>query len=476
MARLRESESSKKNYLKTGAEYIASMRDERVVYCGGEVIEDVTKHPATAGGIEIIGRLYDQQHQPAYEDVLTYTRDDGARTTMAFKPPRTTADLRERSRAIEHIARETFGFFGRGIDMIPMAHVGMVAEYPAFKRMAPEFADNIFSYMQYAEENNLHLAETISEPQGFRARTTGTSPDTEMPDRAVTRITRESSKGIWISGIKAVGTAAPQAHEVVVGRPFPSPREDECFWAIAAANAPGVRMFSREILANPDASPETHPITVRGEEQECLVAFDDVFIPRERIFSLRCKEAHEPRFFLRFARLEHWYTLTRMVVKAELYVGLVQLVCDVLNITESQVVRQRVAEVIQYAQILRGLALASEENAEITEGDVAMPDANLVTAATAIRFGAAAVDPAHYSGSLWAGIDGAVQRQGSGGAVCVWQKPRLVPRHAARSGAREESGDELGLGCDLQRYRVARQPVRTSERAERPVPQRASVS
>ena len=367
--------------LMTGEGYKESLRDGRVVFSRGEAIGDVTGYPATAGGIETIARLYDQQHDPALQDTLTYQRDDGGRVGIAFYVTRTKQDLARRRAAIEHVSRQTFGFFGRGNDMIAMALVGMVAEYPTFKRLAPEYADNLLSYRHHAEERNLLLAETIAEPQGFRARTTGTPPETKAPDRVVTRITKETKKGIWISGIKAVGTAAPSAHDVMVGRPYPSPNDEECFWAMVALSSPGVKMFTREILANPGASRADHPLTARGEEQECLITFDDVFVPRERVFSTKSKAAHDPKLFLRLARLEHWYTLVRLMVRSELYLGLAHMLCDTLEIAGSQVVRQRVAEIVEFAQILRGMVLASEELAELTDGDVLMPDANMVTSA-----------------------------------------------------------------------------------------------
>ena len=69
------------------------------------------------------------------------------------------------------------------------------------------------------------------------------------------------------------------------------------------------------------------------------------------------------------------------MVRSELYLGLAHMLCDTLEIAGSQVVRQRVAEIVEYAQILRGMVLASEELAELTDGDVLMPDANMVTSA-----------------------------------------------------------------------------------------------
>jgi 4-hydroxyphenylacetate 3-monooxygenase len=68
-----------------------------------------------------------------------------------------------------------------------------------------------------------------------------------------------------------------------------------------------------------------------------------------------------------------------MVAKAELLAGLAQLVVDTLDLGDVPVVRQRVADVFEYAQILRGMAVAAEELARPSEGEVMVPDWNVVT-------------------------------------------------------------------------------------------------
>ena len=54
-------DSKQTHFLKTGEEYVKSLQDDREVYYKGERIEDVTTHPATAGGIREIAAVYDEQ-------------------------------------------------------------------------------------------------------------------------------------------------------------------------------------------------------------------------------------------------------------------------------------------------------------------------------------------------------------------------------------------------------------------------------
>ena len=68
--------------MRTGQEYLESLRDGRRLYVGGELIEDVTTHPKTRGYAEQIARYYDLHLDPEHQDVLTFVDDDGNRQSM----------------------------------------------------------------------------------------------------------------------------------------------------------------------------------------------------------------------------------------------------------------------------------------------------------------------------------------------------------------------------------------------------------
>jgi 4-hydroxyphenylacetate 3-monooxygenase len=366
-------------YLRNAEQYIKSLQDGREVVYKGELIEDVTKHFATAGGIRNIANLFDQQFDPEIQRLLTYVREDGERVTASYLIPRTKDDLRFRREGIKHVARQTWGTHGRGIDMISTLPLGMLAELPSFQRECPEYSDNIAHYIKYAEENNIHLGETIVDPQGFRSRASGTDPEATPPERATARIVREDSTGIWISGVKGVGTAVPQSNEMIIGS-FHPPLDEESFWVMVPIGSPGLKMFCREIVHRPESNAYEHPLTSRGEEIESIVAFDNLFVPNERIIAKAKRSLHGVNFYNVWARLEHWYTFVRICAKAEMYAGLAQLIVDTLELGGVPVVRQRVADILEYTNILQGMCLAAEDLAELSEGGVMTPDVNIVTA------------------------------------------------------------------------------------------------
>src|SRR4029079_10344920 len=85
-----------------GAEYLDSLRDDRVVYLYGERVKDVTTHPAFRNTARMVARLYDALHDPKRKDKLLVPTDtgNGGMTHAFFKAPKTAQDLHSRRVAI----------------------------------------------------------------------------------------------------------------------------------------------------------------------------------------------------------------------------------------------------------------------------------------------------------------------------------------------------------------------------------------
>jgi 4-hydroxyphenylacetate 3-monooxygenase len=371
-------------FVKTGSDYKASLRDGRVVWYSGERIGDVTTHPATAGGVQWLADLHDLQHDAEHRDTATYVRPDGERVSRTWQIPRTPDDLRARRELTELTSRRTLGFFGRQLDNIAFTMIGLAAYEHLFRRSNPELADNILRYIRHAEEKNIVLAGLIADPQGARAKEKWSLGERVAVDGhgdierlpPLLRVVERRDDGIVIAGAKIVGTVLPQAQEmIIITQPFVAP--EESFWCALPANADGVHIVLRQAVSRPEPTRE-HPLASRGEEMDCLIIFDNVFVPIERVFSLG-----DPALPLEYGDIgagEHWHTLIRMTVKAELLVALTQMIIDALGTTKVAKVRELAADVILYAQGLRAFTTAAENSAIVTESGVAWPGVDFVTA------------------------------------------------------------------------------------------------
>ena len=74
--------------IKTGKQYIDSLRDGRKLYIDGKVVSDVTAYKPLQGVIGTIASLHDDQHDPAYREVLTY------RSPTTGEPASATSTIR----------------------------------------------------------------------------------------------------------------------------------------------------------------------------------------------------------------------------------------------------------------------------------------------------------------------------------------------------------------------------------------------
>jgi 4-hydroxyphenylacetate 3-monooxygenase len=102
-----------------------------------------------------------------------------------------------------------------------------------------------------------------------------------------------------------------------------------------------------------------------------------VFVPAERIFNLG-----DPSLLAYYGPVcswAHWHVLTRLAVKAEIFVGCGHLLLEILGIGKIPAVQAMLADLIEYAQSLRAFVYAAEAKAELTVGGVMAPDVCLIT-------------------------------------------------------------------------------------------------
>src|SRR5215467_12385176 len=85
--------------LMTGKEYLDSIRGGRRVYIGGEVVEDVTAHPAFRNAARSFAMIYDRKRDPENRDFMTSRRME--------KPSRHISCCRERARICTDGSRPT---------------------------------------------------------------------------------------------------------------------------------------------------------------------------------------------------------------------------------------------------------------------------------------------------------------------------------------------------------------------------------
>ena len=358
--------------LLTGEEFKQSLRDDRAVWVGGRRVEDVTEEPSLGPGIDLLAEMFDAQHDPAHVDATTYVDDEGQRVTRSWQVPRTVEDLRERRKLIEYTSLKTVGTFGRPPDLAPLIGIGLLARKPLFESSNPAFADNIDRFIKFGREANLIAAEVLADPQTNRGAAPGDSP-------GLLRVVSQADDGIYIRGAKSVGSLSAQANEIIFTNLLrPDLPSEACVWASLPVATEGIKLVCREGVSAPGADPFDHPIAHLGEESDQFIIFEDVFVPNDRLFNVG-----DPELLKLYGPVTvwaHWHILTRLWVKAEIFVGTAQLVVDALGTGVFPQVRSYMADLMQYAHTLKAFVLAAENLAAPTEGGVMAPEVTLLTA------------------------------------------------------------------------------------------------
>lgn len=367
--------------LKTGEEYKESLKDNRQIWVGGEKLNSVYDEPALARGIDLLASMFDDQFTEEHADATTYYDEKvGAVLSRSWQIPRTKEDLAARRRMIEYTSLKTAGTFGRPPDLAPSIVVGLYAYLPTFKKkksliegIDPDFAENIERYMEYGQNNNLTASESLAGPQADRS-----SP--KASEASLLKARKVTKDGVYIYGAKTVGSIAAQANDIFftnLGGIQETPA-DACIWGSVPIDTPGIKMISREMVSQPLASKFDHPVSSLGEEADQFIVFDNVFVPKERLFNLGDPTAMS--YYGPVCVFAHWHVLTRLAVKAELFVGSGQMVLDYLGTGKIPAVQMMLGQLVEYAQTLRAFVTAAEALAVPTEGDVMRPDVGMLTA------------------------------------------------------------------------------------------------
>src|SRR5262249_15166038 len=272
---------------RTGRAYLEALQEqERAIWLRGERVKDVTTHPGLANGAQAIAALYDMQHDPALRDEMTYVSPtSGERVGLSFIVPRTREELERRRVMMLHWARTTCGMVGRSPDFMNVTFAAWGAASQYFAQGRPEFSENVRRYYEHIRENDLTLTHSLINLQ----RSRNVSGVFNLEEGTALRVVRETDAGIVVRGARILATLGPLADEIAVYSPrLARHTERHSPFAINFAipcGTPGLRFLCRESF-DLGRSHFDHPLGSRFEEMDCVVFFDDVLVPWERVFLL----------------------------------------------------------------------------------------------------------------------------------------------------------------------------------------------
>jgi 4-hydroxyphenylacetate 3-monooxygenase len=344
--------------VRSGAEYLASLRDGRQVVIDGQVVRDVTAHPAFAGVCRTIAGLYDRI--AAERDTLTYeSPTDGRPAFIAHRVPRSADELKRRRVGLARTAEITYGMVGRGPEHVASFLAGFASAPEVFARGGAAFAANVERFHARARDEHLYVTYTIIPPQIDRSRTAGSQAEPHL----AAGVYRERDGGIVIRGAQMLGTATAVSDYLFLSciQPLKESDVDQAISLVLPVAAPGLRVYVRRGYAAGQPSVYDYPLSTRFDETDALVVFDDVFVPWEDVFVYRDVALVRAQFFETPAHvLGNHQAQVRLVTKTKFLAGLALRIARANGVDALPPVQTQLGELAALAAVVEGMVLASE--------------------------------------------------------------------------------------------------------------------
>lgn len=361
--------------IRTGQQYIDSIRDGRVVYVNGERVRDVPSHPMFKPLVDIRARIYDMQHEAASRDVMTY-RDavTGETCAVGNKLPYTHEDWHAKRKATDAVLDEVGGVVTRVGDETVGEMWSLYDGQDVLNEVDPQFSANIKRHIDRTIQADPFHVSANTDPKGDRSK----RPQEQDPDMLL-HVVKETDAGIVVRGAK-YETAAAYANQAftkpTIANWGDSQLSDYAVGFICDLGSPNLKLICRTGFAG-RAPAEDYPLSNKFDEVDTLVIFDDVLIPWENVLFYRHTKAAT---FIRATlhRYSAFAFVQRNLKLADMMIGAALLNARQTGLDKQQAVQEKLATLAVYREGINAHLTASIATAERSPAGLLMPNQSLL--------------------------------------------------------------------------------------------------
>lgn len=325
--------------MKTKEEYIASLRKLKLeAYMFGERVKDVVDHPIIRPSVNAMAATYELAHG----DVMTATSHlTGKRINRFTHIHQSTDDLVNKSKMGRVLGCYTGACFQRCAGMDALNALSMVT-YNIDQKYEAEYNKRFLKFLEYVQENDLAPDAAMTDAKGDRRLRPAEQPDPDQYLHAV----KESQDGIVVRGSKMHQTGVLNSHEIIV-MPTRAMWEADKDYAISFAiptNTEGIiYIYGRQPCDTRKMEGETFDVgNLHYGGQECMVVFDNVFVPWERVFLYKEYE-FAAELVEKFASY-HRQSYACKAGMGDVLIGAAQAIAEYNGVAQASHVRDKITE------------------------------------------------------------------------------------------------------------------------------------
>jgi len=358
---------------RTGEQFLQGLAgDAREVWLNGEKITHPLEHPQLREAAMTMARVFDLQHEHA-DEMLAPSPDDGRLVNVTHLIPRSREDLERRRRAVELTAALSGGTMGRTPDYLNVTFACFAGRSDVWARRGNEQgAKNIVAYQKLMRDHDLSTTHALMNPQVDRSK-----PEAEqaMGEVSLHKI-GETDDAIIVRGARMLATLAPFADELTV-YPGSDIRPQDGRYALAFAipmATPGLKFICRDSYSKEGASFD-YPLSTRFDEMDAVAIFDDVHVPKDRVFL-----DGDTKGYSEVISDTGWrghimhQAFTRAYVKLSFAFGIGHLIANTTGVVRFDHIQEKLGQIWNMLELTRSALVSSEAGSQADEGGVWYPD------------------------------------------------------------------------------------------------------
>ena len=359
--------------IRTGEEYIESIRDGREVYIDGEKVKDVPTHPMFKPLVDVKARMYDMAHDPETADIMAY-EENGEKFAVGLKLPYSQEDWWMKRRSTDRLFEDINGVVTRVGDETVGEMWSLFDGQDVLNEVDPQFSENIRRHIDRVIKHDPFHVSANTDPKGDRSK----PPQEQDPDMLL-HVVKETDQGIIVRGAK-YETAAAYANQAFTKPTIANWGSDElsdyAVGFICNLGAPGIKIICRTGFAG-RASANDYPLANRFDEVDALVIFNNVLIPWEDVLFYRHTRAAT---FIRATlhRYSAFAFVQRNLKFADMMIGAALFNVRQTGLERQQAVQEKLAVLATYREGINAHLTASIALAERSPGGLMMPNQSLL--------------------------------------------------------------------------------------------------
>jgi 4-hydroxybutyryl-CoA dehydratase/vinylacetyl-CoA-Delta-isomerase len=349
--------------IRTPEQYVDSLKKTKPrVFIGGRKVANILDDANLKVTINAIAKTYAMAYETGYEDIFTATSHlTGEKISRWDHVPHSIDDL-EKRRQMNVIMAQKIGTCTARCVGTGVMHTMAAVTHSVDKKYGTEYEKRFNDFLRYIQENDLACNGPMTDAKGDRDKRPSQQEDPDV----YLHLVEKRSDGIIVRGAKMHQEGSFACNYHIVVPPIAALRKGEEAFAISFAVPVDAEGLVHIVSYDPFAVERRYAEDIRdlgsptyGSSLNCMMVFDNVFIPWERVFL--CGETEFALDALsKFAKIHN--VLCRGSCKVgfmDLIIGAAKMVAEHNGIDKANHVVEKLTEMVRIRETVNSCAIGA---------------------------------------------------------------------------------------------------------------------